>query len=376
MVRPIAFDAPVYVTVPLLPDLDDLKKRLEPVWAAQWLTNGGAQLSALEARLTAYLKAHSLSIFNNGTIALLVGLRALELTGEVITTPFTFAATAHSIVWNGLKPVFADITPDTMCLDPARIEAAITPQTSAILAVHVYGNVCDAARIQAIADRHGLKVIYDAAHAFGCEVNGRPVAQLGDLTMFSFHATKLFHTAEGGALAFGDPALRQRVELLKNFGIAGEGNIELAGLNGKVDELRAALGLAVLDVMEAERERRAGVFAAYHDALVGVPGVILPEPQPGHTLSYQYFPIRIGAEFGLDRDTLHARLQDFNVHARRYFHPLVPDFACYRDSTTCRTEEIPVARQVVREVLCLPCFGALGPDGARRIVEMIRFIRG
>ena len=374
MDTPCPFDEPISVTRPLLPPLEDVSRRLEEVWAAKWLTNNGAQLQRLERALATHLKAPELMAFNNGTIALMIGLRALDLSGEVITTPFTFAATTHSLVWNALRPVFCDIDPTTMCIDPDRIEALITPRTTAILGVHVYGNLCDAARIEAIAERRGLKVIYDAAHAFGVEKDGRSVAELGDLTMYSFHATKLFHTAEGGALAFRAPELRPVIERLRNFGIENEESITLPGINGKVNELQAALGLAVLDCVEAERARRVDVFATYERELRGIDGLTTPGPPPTRQRpSLQYYVIRIDPwRFGLSRDDLHARLKEFNVHTRKYFHPLVSEFPCYADVAS---DALPVARRVAQEVISLPCYGMLGVEGASRIVQMIRFVR-
>lgn len=375
MGSPKPFADRIFVTRPLLPPLQDVIRRLREVWAAQWLTNGGAQLQLLEERLRAYLKTSELLLFNNGTTALMAGLRALELHDEVITTPFTFAATTHSLAWAGLCPVFCDIAPDTMCLDAQRIEPLITRRTSAILAVHVYGNLCDVRRIQAIAERHDLKVIYDAAHAFGCELDGRGVGAFGDITMYSFHATKLFHTAEGGALAFRDPALRARIALLRNFGIENENEVSLPGLNGKMNELQAALGLAVLDYVEDERRRRAAVFATYQEQLGGLDGLTTPTLPPEQRPSYQYFVVRIDPErFGKDRDEVYARLKQFNVYARKYFHPLVSEYACYRDLTTRNADHLPVARRVASQVLSLPCYGALGADRAQGIAEILRFI--
>lgn len=370
------FEQPIYVTRPILPDLAAFTGRLKDVWDSKWLTNHGRQHDLLERALAAYLKTPHVSLFNNGTIALLVACRALELKGEVITTPFTFPATPHVLAWSGLTPVFCDIDPRTMDLDPARIEAAITPRTTGILAVHVYGTPCDVAAIQRIADARGLRVIYDAAHAFGVEVNGAGIATVGDISMFSFHATKLFHTAEGGALAFRDPALKDRIYLLRNFGIRNEEQVLLAGINGKMNELQAALGLAVLECVPAEWARRERIFNLYREELAGVPGITLPADLPGVRRSNQYFVIRIDRQcFGLSRDEVHAALKERNVHARRYFSPLCSEYPCYRELPSAAPANLPVAQRVVQEVLCLPFYGALSDDDVRAICGMLISLR-
>ncbi|MEQ8433444.1 MAG: DegT/DnrJ/EryC1/StrS family aminotransferase [Oceanicaulis sp.] len=371
--RPQPFGSPVLYTRPLLPDLESLQGHLEDVWRAQYLTNGGQKAQELEKRLRALLGAQHLSLHANGTLALALALRAMNLSGEVITTPFTFAATPNSIVLAGLTPVFADIDPDSFNLDPAAVEAAITPETSAILAVHVFGRVCDVEGLQRVADKHGLKLLYDAAHAFGAEIDGRPISSFGDAVMYSLHATKLFHTAEGGALATWDADLHARIERSRNFGFGPDGLVEAAGMNSKMSELNALLGLEVLPLVEEERRKRTNVAAIYRSRLSQAPGVFIPEPQDGVVDSRQYFPIFIReAEFGLSRDALVDAMAEFNVIARRYFYPLCSEFPAY--AANAAGSHLPVARHVVQEVMCLPYFGGLSDDDAQRICDIILFI--
>ena len=372
MSTPEPFAEAVYVTRPLLPSLSEYAARLEAVWDAKWLTNNGAQHQALERALAEYLRAPNLSLFANGTLALLAACKVLALKGEAITTPFTFPATPHALVWAGLDPVFVDIEPRTMTIDPARIEAAITPRTSAIVAVHVYGIPCDVEALAAIAARHRLKLIYDAAHAFGTVLDGIPLCGFGDATMLSFHATKLFHTAEGGALIVRDAATKRRVDLTRNFGIRSEAEVELAGINAKMSELSAALGLAVLPHVNAERACRAAIAAIYDAALAKMPGITAPRPPAAATDSLQYCVIRVDASrAGCSRDELYDRLKRFNVFTRKYFHPLASDYACYRGLKSAAVDRLPVARKVATEVLCLPLHGALAPADAKRICAMI-----
>jgi dTDP-4-amino-4,6-dideoxygalactose transaminase len=370
VIRP--FDDPIYVTRPLLPPLDDVRARLEEVWQARWLTNAGEQHARLEQALLDRLGVAQLSLFNNGTIALLVAIRALGLRGEVITTPFTFPATPHALAWGGITPVFADIDPVRLTIDPARVEALITPKTTAILGVHVYGVPCDVEALAAVAKRHGLRLLYDGAHAFGVRCNGRGIGTFGDATMFSFHATKLFHTAEGGAVTCADPDLRHRIERQKNFGIAGQELVECVGINGKMNELQAALGLSVLTGMDAEIDRRRGILAIYQQRLGGVRGLTLMPELPGVESSYQYCAVRIDAgRFGQSRDEVQQTLKTYNVFARKYFYPLCSDYDCYRQLPSADPACLPVARLATSQVLCLPLYGSLEPSAVETICDIV-----
>jgi dTDP-4-amino-4,6-dideoxygalactose transaminase len=370
VIRP--FTEPIYVTRPLLPPLDDVRARLEEVWRSQWLTNWGDQHARLERALTDRLGVAHLSLFNNGTIALLVAIRALDLHGEVITTPFTFPATPHALAWACVTPVFADIDPVRLTIDPARVEALITPKTTAILGVHVYGVPCDVEALADVAARHGLRLLYDGAHAFGVRCDGRGIGTFGDATMFSFHATKLFHTAEGGAVACADAALRHRIERQKNFGIAGQELVECVGINGKMNELQAALGLSVLEGMDVEIDRRRAILAIYQQRLGGVHGLTLMPALPGVENSYQYCAIRIdGSRFGRSRDEVQQTLKTYNVFARKYFYPLCSDYDCYRDLPSADPACLPVARLAASQVLCLPLYGSLEPSAAHTICDIV-----
>jgi len=371
---PLTFERPIYVTRPLLPPLAELTAELEKVWASGWLANGGEQHVALEGELAAWLGAPHLSLFNNGTVALIVACQALRVAGEVITSPFTFPATPHVLSWNNVTPVFADIDLETMTITPATIEPLITGATSAVLGVHVYGIPCDVRGIDRLARTHGLRVVYDGAHAFGTTVDGEPIARFGDATMFSFHATKLFHTAEGGALAVRDADLKARVDLLKNFGIKNEEEVVLPGINGKMNELQAALGRVVLRRVEAERARRAQIAAIYRQRLTAVPGLRVVAMPPGVTDSHQYLILRVNAQAaGCSRDTLHARLQRFNIVTRKYFHPLCSQYGCYRHLPSARPENLPNAHRVAAEVLSLPYYGGLSDDDVHRICDAVGY---
>jgi dTDP-4-amino-4,6-dideoxygalactose transaminase len=366
------FPEKIYVTRPMLPDLQDVSNSLEEIWKEQILTNGGPQHQALERALCQTLKVPSLSLFNNGTIALITACQALELSGEVITTPFTFPATPHILAWNQITPVFCDIDPVTMNIDATKIEALITEKTSAILGVHVYGTPCDVFAIEEIAQRHGLKVIYDAAHAFGVEIAGRGIGSFGDVSMFSFHATKLFHTAEGGCITF-NPDMKQHVDLLKNFGIKNEDEVILPGINGKMNEIQAALGLINLKSLEEERQRRAEIIKVYREELLDVEGITLVNLPENVRSSFQYFVIRIHQDkFGISRDEVHCRLKDYNVITRKYFNPLCSNYECYRHLPSAQPELLPVAHEIVQEVLVLPLYGQLSIESAKTICAMLR----
>jgi dTDP-4-amino-4,6-dideoxygalactose transaminase len=362
----------IYVTQPLFPDLNEYSKKLEEIWDSKWLSNGGHQHQLLENKLTEYLKVPYLSLFNNGTIALMVAVQSLRLSGDVITTPFTFPATSHVLTWNGIIPNFCDIDPVTMNLDPAKIEHCITPKTTGILATHVFGTPCDIKSIQGIADKYGLRVIYDGAHVFGCEIDGNGIGNYGDITMFSFHPTKLFHTAEGGALTYKDPSLKKRIDLLKNFGIKNEFEVVMPGINGKMNELQAAMGLIVLDLVEEEMKKREKIKNYYMEIFSPVEGIsIMPFPENVKP-SFQYFAVRFDQTvFKKSRDTVYDDLRREEIYARKYFYPLCSEYVCYRQLASAARENLPNAYKVVDEVLCLPFYGDLTETDIERICSLI-----
>lgn len=366
------FAEPVYVTRPFLPPLAQFETHLRKIWQTRRLSNMGCLHDELELALGKKLGAPNFRIFSNGTLALQLALQALAVRGEVLTTPFTFPATLHAIAMVGARPVFCDIDPDTLCIDPASIGRMRGPGTSAIVGVHVYGTPCAVTDIQGIADQHGLKVVYDAAHAFGTTFHGRPIADFGDATMFSFHATKLFHTIEGGGLAFADATLGRKLEMLRNFGIESEDVVAIIGTNAKLNEIQAAMGIEMLKAMDEECRNRAQVKQTYQALLGDLPGLKIIKPGPGVTDSLQYMVIRIDeSEFGLSRDALHAALKPWNVITRRYFYPLGSDYPSYAD---CRRDNLPHAQRASREVLCLPLYGELGSEMTERIGRIIRYI--
>lgn len=351
-------------------------KRLEGVWDKKWFTNNGEQHRLLEDKLRKYLDVPNISLFNNGTTALILACKCLQLSGEVITTPFTFAATPHTLTWNGIKPVFCDIEPTTFNLDADKLESSITSDTTAILPVHVFGMPCNTQKIQKIADDYGLKVIYDAAHAFGTRLDNTGIGNFGDITMFSFHATKQFHTAEGGALTFTDPSLKNNMDLLKNFGIKNEEEVVIPGINGKMNELQAALGLEVIEYLDAEHTRRMKLFQQYIQKLKTTEGIILPDIGKNVHFNYQYFTIRIEKEkFGISRDEMYDRFKQFNVFTRKYFFPLCSEYPCYRDLLSASKTNLPVANKIVDEVLCLPLYGALSAQEIGKICEILKSFR-
>lgn len=362
----------ITVTSPLLPNLDEFNEMLKDIWASKWITNNGDFHKQLEAELCTYLKVPYISLFTNGTLPLITALQALRISGEVITTPFSFVATTHSIWWNGIKPVFVDIDPSNCGIDPDKIEAAITPKTTAIMPVHCYGKPCDTERIQAIADKYGLKVIYDAAHAFGVEVNGESILNKGDMSTLSFHATKVYNTIEGGALVMHDEQTKKRIDYLKNFGFAGETEVVAPGINSKMDEVRAAYGLLNLRQVDACIDARRQVAVRYRDALRDVPGISFFDDMPGVRHNYSYFPIFVKAEeYGMTRDELYFKLKEHNILGRRYFYPLISTFSTYRGLPSAATENLPVATRVANEVICLPMHHELSEEDLNRIIEVI-----
>ncbi|MCR4436851.1 MAG: DegT/DnrJ/EryC1/StrS family aminotransferase [Clostridiales bacterium] len=370
------FARPVYVTAPLLPDLTELKAMLEAIWENRQLTNNGKMARLLERELAAFLRVQHLSLFSNGTTALQLACRVLRLHGEVITTPFTFAATSHALYWNGLKPVFCDIEEETFTMDPQKIEDLISPETTAIMPVHVFGNPCRTEEIEGIAQKHGLKVIYDAAHAFGVEVGGKPIGAFGDISAFSFHATKIYHTIEGGALAFNNPYLKERADALRNFGIKSEESVTEPGINGKLNEIQAAIGLLLLKSVPIEIERRKEITYLYRNLLQGVPGISFGKDLEGVTHNYPYFVIQInGEEFGITRDQLHEKLKEYNIFTRKYFYPLCSHFPCYRNLPSADKHNLPVAERIAEQVLSLPLYGSMENEDVEKICDIIKSLR-
>lgn len=362
----------ITVTSPLLPGLDDFNSMLKEIWASKWITNNGSFHRQLEKELAEYLKVPYLSLFTNGTLPLLTALQALRITGEVITTPYSFVATTHSIWWNGCKPVFVDIDPSTGNISPDRIEAAITPKTTAIMPVHVYGKPCDTKRIQEIADKYGLKVIYDAAHAFGVEVDGESILNAGDMSTLSFHATKVYNTIEGGALVMHDEQTKKRIDYLKNFGFADEVTVVGPGINSKMDEVRAAYGLLNLRQVDAAIEARHHVAVRYREALREVDGIAFFDDMVGVRHNYSYFPIFVDAEkYGMTRDELYARMKDRNVLGRRYFYPLISEFSTYKGLPSAAPENLPNAHRMADSVICLPMHHALSEKEIQKILDCI-----
>ena len=362
----------ITVTSPLLPNLDEFTDSLKEIWESKWITNNGQFHQKLEAALAEYLKVPYISLFTNGTLPLLTALQALRITGEVITTPYSFVATTHALWWNGIKPVFVDIDPSTGNIDPQKIEAAITPRTTAILPVHVYGKPCDTEAIQAIADKYGLKVIYDAAHAFGVEVNGESLLNAGDMSTLSFHATKVFNTIEGGAMVMHDEKTKQRIDYLKNFGFANEIEVVGPGINSKMDEIRSAYGLLNLKQVDAAIAARQKVAVAYRKALRNVDGISFWDDMPGVRHNYSYFPIFVDAEkYGMTRDELYMKMKDQGVWSRRYFYPLISEFSTYRGLESSRPDNLPNAHRMADTVICLPMHHALSENDLNRIINSI-----
>ena len=362
----------ITVTAPLLPDLDEFNTLLKEIWDSKWITNNGSFHKQLEKELAEYLKVPYISLFTNGTLPLLTALQALRITGEVITTPYSFVATTHSVWWNGCKPVFVDIDPATGNIDPDAIEAAITNKTTAIMPVHVYGKPCDTKRIQEIADKYGLKVIYDAAHAFGVEVDGESILNAGDMSTLSFHATKVYNTLEGGALVMHDAETKKRIDYLKNFGFAGETTVVAPGINSKVDEVRAAYGIINLRQVDAAIEARHQVAIKYREALRPVEGITFMDDMPGVRHNYSYFPLFVDAEkYGMTRDELYEKMKNKNVLGRRYFYPLISTFSTYRGLPSAAPENLPKAHKMADSVICLPMHHELSAEDVDRVLELI-----
>lgn len=362
----------ITVTAPLLPELEEFIPYLKDIWDRKWLTNNGHYHQELEKALCEYLKVPYISLFTNGTLPLMCALQALRITGEVITTPYSFVATTHSLWWNGIKPVFVDIDPKTCNMDPKCIEAAITPQTTAIMPVHCYGKPCDTEAIQEIADKYGLKVIYDAAHAFGVEVNGKSLMEAGDMSTLSFHATKVYNTIEGGALICHDEKTKKRIDYLKNFGFAGETEIVAPGINGKMDEVRSAYGLLNLKQVDRAIELRQKVANRYREALRGVPGISFFDDMEGVRHNYSYFPMFVDAEeYGMTRDELYFKMKEQNVLGRRYFYPLISEFSTYRGLPSAGKENLPVATRIADQVICLPMYHNLTENDVERVINSI-----
>lgn len=365
-------DSPITVTSPLLPNIDDFNEMLKDIWNSKWITNNGHYHKELEKALCEYLDVPYVSLFTNGTLPLITALQALRITGEVITTPYSFVATTHSLWWNGIKPVFVDIDPTTGNLDPDKIEAAITPRTTAIMPVHVYGKPCDTERIQEIADKYGLKVIYDAAHAFGVKVNGTSILKAGDMSTLSFHATKVYNTIEGGALVMHDEQTKKRIDYLKNFGFAGETEVVAPGINSKMDEMRAAYGLLNLKQVDAAIKARHQVAIKYREALRGVEGITFFDDMPGVKHNYSYFPIFIDAEkYGMTRDELYFKMKEQDVLGRRYFYPLISTFSTYRGLESANPSNLSNAHKMADEVICLPMHHELNNEDIHRILNCI-----
>ncbi len=367
----------IFVTRPVLPKIEEVTEKLKDIWEAKWLTNNGPQHSMLESELENFLKVPYLSLFNNGTIALIVACQSLRLSGEVITTPFTFAATTHVLSWNNIQPIFCDIDAETMNLDAEKIESMITPHTTAILPVHVFGTPCDVEKIQEVADKYGLKVIYDAAHAFGVEIGGEGIGNFGDISMFSFHATKLYHTVEGGALVHGDKNLKARIDLLKNFGIKNEDEVVMPGINGKLNEVSSAIGRIMLNYVEDERQKRKLLHEIYDSELSEVEGIkLMPKCGEDVKLNYQYYVIRIDEKlFGKSRDEVYDEFKKYNVYTRKYFHPLCSEFTCYRQLNSARKENLPVANKIADQVLSMPMYGELSADDVKKICDILKSMR-
>lgn len=362
----------IFVTQPTLPNFDDFVKSLKVIWDSKWLTNNGKFHQELEKQLADYLGVKYLSLFDNGTMALISALQVLRIGGEVITTPYSFVATTHALWWNGIQPVFVDVDPVYGNLDPGKIEAAITPKTTAILPVHVYGNPCDIDRVQKIADTYGLKVIYDAAHAFGVEKNGNSILNYGDLSILSFHATKTFNTIEGGAIVCHDEKTKKRIDYLKNFGFAGEITVIAPGINAKMNELQAAYGLLQLKTVEEHSNKRQEIANTYCELLKDVEGIRILNDIGNTKHNYGYFPIFVDdTKYPISRDDLYFKLKENNIYGRRYFYPLISDFAPYRGLPSAKPGNLPISRNLANQVICLPIYSELNLKDVLTICKLL-----
>lgn len=361
----------IFVTKPTLPPLNDLIPYLEKIWETRVLTNGGEFHQKFEAALCDYFGVHHICLFTNATIALVTALQALRITGEVITTPYSFVATSHSLLWNGIKPVFVDIDPHSLNLDPARIESAITPHTTAIMPVHCYGHPCDVNGIQRIADNYNLKIIYDAAHAFGVQDAGGSILRYGDLSVLSFHATKVFNTFEGGAIICPDEKTKVRIDQLKNFGHVGETTVVAPGINGKMSEFNAALGLLQLQHIDSALACRQKIDEAYRLKLAGIPGISCIQDSGECVANYAYFPILVHQEYSMTRDALYALMKEKGIHPRRYFYPLISQFPMYRGLASAHPDNLPVALEISQKILCLPIYPGLEMSVVDEICQLI-----
>jgi len=366
-----SFKKPIYVTRPFMPPFDEYVRGLEEIWENKWLTNDGPILQRYTEKMKNFLDTKNIAMFNNGTLALQIGLQGMGISGEVITTPFTFVATTHALYWNKIRPVFCDIEPDYYTLDPEKVEGAITPWTTAILAVHVFGYPCNLDALADIAKRHNLKLIYDAAHAFGVKIDGKSIAQYGDLSMFSFHATKLYHSMEGGMLTFSNPSLKAKVDYLKNFGFKNEIEVVMPGTNAKMNEMQALMGLIMLKYVPQLIEKRRAIAKCYGEQLQSVSGIHLPPPPNVKVdYNYAYFPIEIDKQtFGISRDQLYEKLKGYNIFTRRYFYPLICDFACYKNIQVI--DPLETARGVAERILLLPIYDSLNLSDVNRICDII-----
>ena len=369
-----AFARPIYVTRPFLPPLEEFCQGLEEIWETRWLTNNGPILKRFTQELCNYFESDNVCLFNNGTLALQIALQGMGISGEVITTPFTFVATTHSLYWNKIRPVFVDIEPDYYTLDPEKVEAAITPWTTAILAVHVYGFPCKLNALADIARRHNLKLIYDAAHAFGIKIGGKSIAHFGDLSMFSFHATKPYHSMEGGMLIFKESGLKNVFDYLKNFGFKNELEVVMPGTNAKMNEIQSLLGILVLKHLKEVVAKRAKITQLYHEHLKDIPGIRLtPDLSPDIYYTHAYMPIEVDEEeFGMSRDSLYEKLKEYNVFSRRYFYPLICDYACYRSVSI--KDPLTVARRVSDRIVTLPIYDSLELSDVEAICEIVQHL--